>query len=123
MVLYMYENDRRSCMTPRAPLQQIEVVQLVVVLCDRTLDVALVQPGDEVLEVPRDEEGGVCDDVCADADLALLDVCHGLSRSSAERMRIGQQMQLRTAEASEKLRRPGRTTRQRGRQVPPMVST
>lgn len=54
-------------------LQQIEVVQLVAVLHNVALDLAGVDPGDEVLHVASNQESGIVNDFSSNADVALLD--------------------------------------------------
>ena len=62
----------------KPPSQQIEIIQLIPVLEDITFHLAAIDPGDEILHVAGDEEGGVGDDFGADADVALFDEFDGL---------------------------------------------
>jgi hypothetical protein len=54
-------------------LKKIEVIQLVAVLHDVALDLAGVDPGDEVLHVASNQESGIVNDFSSNADVTLLD--------------------------------------------------
>ncbi len=55
-----------------APLQQIEVVQLIPVLQDIPLDLRLIDPSDKVLHIPRDQIRRIRDNLRPDPNMALL---------------------------------------------------
>lgn len=76
--------------TTKTPSKQIEIIQLIPVLEDIAFDLAAIDPGDEILHVAGDEEGGVGDDFGADADVALFDEFDGLEDGCDD----GQQMVL-----------------------------
>jgi hypothetical protein len=50
---------------------------------DIPLDLAAVDPGDEILHVAGNQEGRVVDDLGADADMASFHECRSLYPSSA----------------------------------------
>ncbi|KAI3492178.1 hypothetical protein L1887_43467 [Cichorium endivia] len=59
--------------------EQVKVVELVVVLGDGALDLARVDPGDEILHIPRDHERWIRDGIRTHSDMTLLDVLDRLS--------------------------------------------
>lgn len=59
--------------------KKIKVIQLVTVLHDVALDLAGVDPGNEVLHVAGNQEGGIVDDFGSNADMTLLDESSSLS--------------------------------------------
>ena len=63
--------------------QKVIVVELVVVLLDRALDIGRVEPGHMVLHRPRDEKSGVGHRLRSDADVPLLDEGDGLAHCLA----------------------------------------
>ena len=64
--------------TTKPPSQQIKIIQLIPVLEDIAFHLAAIDPGDEILHVAGDEEGGVGDDFGSHADVALFDEFDGL---------------------------------------------
>lgn len=59
-------------------LKKIEVIQLVTVLHDVALDLAGVDPGNEVLHVASNQESGIVNDFSSNAYVTLLDESGGL---------------------------------------------
>ena len=53
--------------------KQIKVIQLIPILQDVPLDLARVDPSNQILHIPRDEKRRICNDFRACSNVALLD--------------------------------------------------
>lgn len=62
--------------------QKIKVIQLLTVTQDITLDLAGINPGNEVLHVARNQESRIIDDLRTNTDMALLNESSSLARIS-----------------------------------------
>lgn len=72
-----YTDKKRSSGNTKS-LQQVEVVQFVVVLHDSPLELACIDPRNEVFHVARDEESWICNWIWSYSYVALLNVLYSL---------------------------------------------
>ena len=65
-----------SCVQNQAPSQQIKIIQLLPILENIPLHLTAIHPRDEILHVPRHQEGGIRYDLGAYAHVPLLHESH-----------------------------------------------
>lgn len=58
--------------------KKIEIIQFVAILHDVALDLAGVDPSHKVLHIAGDQESGIINDLCSNADMTLFDESCGL---------------------------------------------
>lgn len=81
----VYQNKNPKCFFfffQPSRSQKIKVIQLLTVTQDITLDLAGINPGNEVLHVARNQESRIIDDLRTNTDMALLNESSSLARIS-----------------------------------------
>lgn len=58
--------------------QKIKVIQLITVAQNVALDLARIDPGNEILHVTRNQESRIIHDLCTNTDMTLLNESSGL---------------------------------------------
>lgn len=61
---------------------KVKVIKLLAVTHDILLDLAGVDPSDEILHITSDQESGIVHNLCSDTDMTLLDESRSLNTNS-----------------------------------------